>query len=397
MGLVNREASRSSAEPERAAAAVVWLAPRLPTNTTFLDRELAGLMSLGVDVMPVARTVGLGALRTLLRRPIQSIRLAARLQRLKARRDRERGRLGYLLLAVEGMTLADRLVGRASRVHATFADGVGTVAYCAAELARVPYTFTAHSPYSLWQGSRLLARQAASAERVFCISEDVEARLGRLAPTSRRTVVRCLGPSAPPERLPQSAPALLVSVGRPQALKGFATAIAAVARAVDRGADVRFEVIGEGPELRELERLAADLSLDGRVSFPGWIPNDDVLRRLSSSLALLAPSEVEPDGDRDGLPVSILDAAACGVPAIATAVSGIPEFVVDTETGIVVPEHDPVALAEAIVRLHDDRELAARLGEAARRRLQERHDPDTELSKLVRAWSLDGAGLRAPS
>jgi glycosyltransferase involved in cell wall biosynthesis len=95
---------------------------------------------------------------------------------------------------------------------------------------------------------------------------------------------------------------------------------------------------------------------------------------------------VQPDGDRDGLPVAILDAAACGVPAIATGISGIPDFVVDGVTGLIVPERDPEALLAAMVRLVDDPTLAARLGEAARARLEERHDSDRELRKLADAW-----------
>ncbi|HWE82674.1 MAG TPA: methyltransferase domain-containing protein, partial [Gaiellaceae bacterium] len=149
------------AEPPRT---VVWLSPFEPSRTTFLERELRGLRRLGVPVEPVVPRLGLAALATARRRPLGSLVVAVRLQLLKAPLDRERGRLGYVVLALKGMALADRLERTPSRVHATFADGVGTVAYCAAELARVPYTFTAHSPYSLWQGSALLRRQAEAAE-----------------------------------------------------------------------------------------------------------------------------------------------------------------------------------------------------------------------------------------
>ena len=95
---------------------------------------------------------------------------------------------------------------------------------------------------------------------------------------------------------------------------------------------------------------------------------------------------MQADGDRDGLPVSILDAAACGVPSIATAVSGIPEFVVDEVTGLIVPERDPEALGSAIVRLVEDPDLALRLGRAANERLADRHSASQELQKLADAW-----------
>ena len=374
-----------------APAPVVWLVPAFPTRTTFLDRELAEVRRLGVAVEPVAPRIDAGALRTFVRRPLASIGWALRLQLLKAPLDRERGRLGYLVLALKGMSLADRLEQTGGTPHGTFADGVGTVAYCAAGLARVPFTFTAHSPYSLWQRSPLLRRQAEAAERVFCVAEEIERRLGELAPRSRREVVRCLGPADPPSRRRPAAPFALLAVGTPQPLKGFRTAVEGVALAAARGLDVRLTIVGEGEGLDELRALARRLGLRDRISFAGALPNDEVLDRLAGALALLAPSEVQPDGDRDGLPVSILDAAACGVPSIATAVVGIPEFVVDGESGLIVPERDPQALARAIARLCEDPELAARLGTGARERLARDHDPARETGKLAAAW-LAGAG-----
>ncbi len=88
---------------------VVWLVPALPTGTTFLDRELDELRRTGVPVDPLVPRIGLGALRTFLRRPLASAATIARLQLLKAPLDRERGRSGYLALALKGMTLADAL------------------------------------------------------------------------------------------------------------------------------------------------------------------------------------------------------------------------------------------------------------------------------------------------
>jgi glycosyltransferase involved in cell wall biosynthesis/ubiquinone/menaquinone biosynthesis C-methylase UbiE len=369
-----------------AVSPVAWLVPSVPTRTTFLDRELAELRRLGVTVEPVTPALGISALRTFLRRPFASLAMVVRLQLLKAPRDTERGRPGYLLLALKGMALAGLLQRQGVRVHATFADGVGTVAWCAARLARVPFTFTAHSPYSLWQGSKLLRRQAEAAEYVFCVCSDVEQRLGLLAPGSRREVARCLGPADAPPRRDGERAGLLVAVGAAVPHKGFATGIRAVASAAAAGADVTLEVFGDGPELERLRTLARDSALTERVSFRGLVPNEAVLDRLSDALALLAPCEVQADGDRDGLPVSILDAAACGVPSIATPVAGIPEFVLDGETGLLVPQHDPEALAAAIVRLASDPPFAARLGAAARERLALLHDPTRETGKLVSVW-----------
>jgi glycosyltransferase involved in cell wall biosynthesis len=169
--------------------------------------------------------------------------------------------------------------------------------------------------------------------------------------------------------------------------KGFATAIEGAALALAGGADLRVEVIGEGPENARLRALVAALGVSDRVTFSGRRSNDYVLERLSTALAMLAPCEIQEDGDRDGLPVTLLDAAACGVPAITTAVGAIPEFVVDGVTGLVVSEHDPRAIAAAIGRLLDDPDLAPRLGATARERVLEQHDARREAEKLTALWA----------
>lgn len=365
---------------------IFWLEPILPARPTFLDRELAALDELDVDVRPVTAPLRPQAVLALARHPLRTLAVAVELQRHKAPRDHERGRLGLLVILARGLGLAERLKDQPGLVHATFADGVGTVAYVVSRVLERRFTFMAHSPYSLWQGSRLLARQAEAAAVVACVSDDVRTRLAELAPTARVTVVRCAGPSTDLPRRPREEPPLLVCVGTLIPHKGFATAIEGVATAVAGGADVRLEVIGDGPEETRLRALAAALGLGDRVVFAGRRPNDYVIERLSGALAMLAPCEIQPDGDRDGLPVTILDAAACAVPAISTPVGGIPEFVVDGITGLLVPEHDPGAISSAIQRLLDDPDLAPRLGAAAREHVREKHNARREAAKLAAMW-----------
>jgi glycosyltransferase involved in cell wall biosynthesis len=369
---------------------VYWIAPTVPVGSTFLERELDSLQSIGVDVVPIAPRLGAGALAAFLHSPIRALRAGYALQRLKARRDRERGRIGYVGLWLKGLTLASELRGRSGRVHACFADGVGTTAFVAAEVGGRTYSFTAHSPYSLWQSSRLLALQANAADVVICQNEAVEAELRRLAgPAVRTLVVRSALPAvAAAER---RASTLLLCVGSLIPHKGFATAVAGVAAAVAQGVDVELEIIGEGPQRAELEELAERLGLRERVRLLGRQSNEFVLDRLAVALALLAPCEVQPDGDRDGLPVSIIDAAARGVPAIATAVAGIPELVHDGSTGLLVPERSPDAVGAAIRRLAENPELVAELGDAARRLAEQQHDPTAAAARLVEAWRGDYA------
>jgi glycosyltransferase involved in cell wall biosynthesis/peptidoglycan/xylan/chitin deacetylase (PgdA/CDA1 family) len=363
-----------------------WLAPALPTNTTFLDRELAALRRAGATVVPlVPPRVGGGALVGFLRRPLRALAVAAELQRHKAKRDKERGRLGYVVLFLRGLALAEQLEDKPGRLHATFADGVGTIAYVVHMLTGRAYSFTVHSPYSLWQGSQLLAHQAGAADVVVCEAPAIAGRLRELAPDARIEVVPAPGPDAAGPRGSVN-PGLVLCVGRLIAHKGFATAIEAIGIAVQAGVEVRLEIHGDGPEQPALERLVLERGLADRVVLIGTSPNETVIERLGVALCMLAPCEVQPDGDRDGLPVSIVDAAWCGTPVIATAVSSIPDLVVDEETGLLVPERDPRALAGAIERLACDPLLASRLGAEAQRRAVMLHDPAAGAERLLRIW-----------
>jgi glycosyltransferase involved in cell wall biosynthesis/ubiquinone/menaquinone biosynthesis C-methylase UbiE len=364
---------------------VFWLVPAVPTSTTFLARELEALRALNVDVVPLEPTLRPRAALAFLRRPLRALRLCVELQRRKAPRDRERGRLGYVVLFLRGLALAERIEGSPGRIHAAFADGVGTAAYVAATLAGRPYSFTAHSPYSLWQGSDLLRAQARAATTVACQSEEIQRRMQALAGDIRTHVVRSPAPAPPPR---QSSPGtrLVLCVGHLIPHKGFATAIRAVARAVADGADVELEVIGDGPERIRLERLICELEAAKYIRLAGARPNEDVLDRLADALVLLAPCEVQSDEDRDGLPVSIIDAAICAVPTIATPVAGVPELVIDGETGLLVPERSPEKLADAIRRVADEPALARALGARARELALRQHDPLACAGELLRAW-----------
>jgi colanic acid/amylovoran biosynthesis glycosyltransferase len=111
-----------------------------------------------------------------------------------------------------------------------------------------------------------------------------------------------------------------------------------------------------------------------------------------------APCVVSDDGNRDGLPTVLLEAMALGTPCVSTDVTGIPEVLRDGETGLMVPQHDPGAVAAAIERLLDDRELGIRLAERARRLIEDEFDIDRNAARIRAVFReavarLDGACL----
>jgi glycosyltransferase involved in cell wall biosynthesis len=130
-----------------------------------------------------------------------------------------------------------------------------------------------------------------------------------------------------------------------------------------RARDARLIVAADGPERASLERLAGELGRDG-IEFTGWIAPESIGSLYAAADVLLNTS-----GERDNVPMSILEAFAAGLPVVSTAVAGIPELVRDGETGLLTPPGDHRAIAAAVLRLLDDPELASRLAHAARESL----------------------------
>jgi glycosyltransferase involved in cell wall biosynthesis len=122
------------------------------------------------------------------------------------------------------------------------------------------------------------------------------------------------------------------------------------------------------------------------VRLPGPMGQAELSREYRRASVFCLPCRVLP-GDRDGLPNVLVEAMASGVPVVTTGVSGIPELVSHGANGLLVDPNDPEALAEALLRLHEDRELAARLARAGQATVRERFDGDElvrELAELFR-------------
>ena len=189
----------------------------------------------------------------------------------------------------------------------------------------------------------------AEAARVVVVPNSVDER--RFAPVDQRDGDR------------------VVTVGRLIEKKGIGDLVAACARLHDQGQGVRLEVIGDGPLRPHLEQAAAASGLD--VAFLGALPHEEILARVAGATIFCLPCVVAGTGDRDGLPTAVLEAMVLGVPVVTTAVNGLADAVVDGESGLTVPERDPIALAAALARLLGDPALADRLGANGRRRVEE--------------------------
>jgi glycosyltransferase involved in cell wall biosynthesis len=165
---------------------------------------------------------------------------------------------------------------------------------------------------------------------------------------------------------PATAPPLMLSVGRLKAPKDFWTLVSAMA-SLPSGS-CRLRIAGDGPERAALSEEIHSLGLDGAVELLG--DRNDIVDLLRESHLFVLSSRSE------GMPMSVLEAMASGVPVVASAVGGIPELVVDEESGLLVEPGDPQPLAAAIARVISDAELRQRLATAGYERASRLFDTE---------------------
>lgn len=271
---------------------------------------------------------------------------------------------------------------RPQLVHAHFATEATAVARGLAAEHRVPFTFTAHG-YDVYRKPPAdFAARAADAAALVTVSEANARHIERTFAVARSKlrVISCgidLARFAPGRSRDRN---LIVAVARLNPVKRVDVLLSACAVLRERGVRFRCVVVGDGPCRAGLERQRLDLGLGRHVALVGAAEQNEVAawwRR--AGIAVLS-------SEREGMPVCLMEAAASGVPAVAPAVGGIPELVADGVTGLLVDPASPVALAEGLERLLRDRGLADELGEAARRRAQQRFSVSTQVERLVGVW-----------
>ena len=163
-------------------------------------------------------------------------------------------------------------------------------------------------------------------------------------------------------------PVQIVSVGRLVEKKGYDDLLFALAD-LPRALHWRFTHVGGGPLGPKLKEQAARLGLSRRIAWRGACDQAEVIETLRAADLFVLAARVAADGDRDGLPNVLMEAASQNLPAVSTAVSAIPEFVEHGVTGLLVQPRDVAALSSAIFRLSRDPAARAAMGAAARARL----------------------------
>ena len=173
-------------------------------------------------------------------------------------------------------------------------------------------------------------------------------------------------------------------VGRLVEKKGVDVLLSAAAALRERGLRFSVQIVGDGPKRFDLEAKVAHLALEGLVSFLGGLPHGEVLRRISEADCVVVPSVTAQNHDAEGIPVVAMEAMGSGAPVVATRHSGLPELIEDGVTGLLVPEGDPDAIADAISSVMQDLERAKRIGSQARRHIRTAFDGERQNELLFR-------------
>ncbi|TJU80163.1 MAG: colanic acid biosynthesis glycosyltransferase WcaL [Mesorhizobium sp.] len=219
----------------------------------------------------------------------------------------------------------------------------------------------------LWR--RRYRRLFASADGIITPSRFIAERLIQIGcPLEKLHVSPC---GILPERFTPSKreSGRLLVVGRFVEKKSPHLAIEAFARIAPRFPGARLDLVGDGPLMARSKALVTQENLSDRVVFHGYRSTEFVQGMMQNAAIFVQHSVTARNGDMEGLPVSILEAMASALPVVATRHSGIPEAVVDGETGILVDEHDIEGMAEAFASLLAEPHLAAEMGDAGRQRV----------------------------
>jgi colanic acid/amylovoran biosynthesis glycosyltransferase len=181
--------------------------------------------------------------------------------------------------------------------------------------------------------------------------------------------------------------ARILAIGRLDHIKGFCHLIDACAILRDKGVAFACDIVGSGPLETSLSAQIRAHGLDEHVYLLGARKQEEIRQFLHRAAIFALPSVVTPAGDRDGIPVALMEAMASGLPVVSTRVSGIPELVQDGVTGLLAAPADAASLAACIERLLADRPLAAALAARARHHVEQEFDVQKESKKLFAAIS----------
>lgn len=288
----------------------------------------------------------------------------------------------------------------ADHIHAHWAGATATLALVAGELANIPWSITAHR-YDIPENSLLnLKAQRAC----FFRAEDKQGAhelLGYIRSNDFRPVMLHMGVPLPPPATRrkisggQKPPRIVVPANLVEK-KGHAYLLGAVQLLKGRSVRVDVDLAGDGPLREELQRRVKELGIEDQITFLGALPHDGLMRQMRAGAwdMVILPSIVTASGEKEGIPVALIEALSCQMPTISTTTGGIPELFEGMEDALVPPE-DPQPLAYTIERLlFKEPDLRENLAGLGRRRVEEGFAIEKIVDELTQRFEACSRGKR---
>lgn len=293
----------------------------------------------------------------------------------------------YQLQCDAGYALAKRVSTRGiTHIHAHMAHVPTTVAMHCARALGVPFSFTGHAA-DLFRDRSALKAKLKEAAFVACISHWHRDLYNSLVPRPNDAypIVRCgvdVNQFKPQDGQIRRG---MLAVGRLVRKKGFDLLIEAYARA---NIQTRLTIVGDGPERKSLAMLIKKHNLETRIELVGAKSNDTVRELMATHAIFVLPCRIAEDGDRDGIPVVLMEAMASGMSVISGDIVTIRELVAHEQTGLMVEPGDIDSLANSLHRLEEEQALFTRLALTGRKRVVEEFSMSVNLNRLIEAFKL---------
>jgi colanic acid/amylovoran biosynthesis glycosyltransferase len=297
-------------------------------------------------------------------------------------------RLKFLAQAFAAIGAAHRIAkAHPAHIHAHFAHAPATVGMYAAIQLGIPFSFTGHAN-DIFQRRVLLTKKLSRASFVACISEwhrDFYKQFG-VDPAKCR-VIRCGVPvnEWKPRPAHDFGPTLnILTVCRLVPKKGVDTLLRALREFAARSTqNWRLTIAGDGEQMNQLKTLATELNIAAQCNFLGAVTNDHVRELLGQADVFSLPCKDDANGDRDGIPVVLMEAMACGVPVISGDLPAIRELITHRESGMLVDGTKPTEVADALNDLVTDTALRAKIISNARTRVETEFSLDENVTRLI--------------
>jgi glycosyltransferase involved in cell wall biosynthesis len=271
---------------------------------------------------------------------------------------------------VHALVLVD-LLSRSgpAHLHAHFLHSPAAIAFIARKVSGQSYSLTGHAKdiyTTLPENLVMRCRGAEFVTTCTAANRDYLVDVTGLNPSAVRVCRHGVDVARFAEAGRNPQPGRIVSIGRLVPKKGFDVLISACGLLRRRGVAFELRIIGGGDLRNDLLALADDEGVADSVRFVGAVSQGEVVWELAAAEVFALAPVVLADGDRDGIPNVLLEAMAVGLPVVASAVSGIPEVVIDGVSGRLVAQRRPDLLADVLTELLADRSQRERLGAAGR-------------------------------